>query len=58
MTEGREIPDGSLVIGAPGKAVRELGAKEIAGLLDAARHYQERMRRYRDGLAVALAIRD
>lgn len=53
VTKGREIPDGSLVIGAPGKAVRELDAKEIAGLLDSAKHYQERMRMYRDGLAVA-----
>lgn len=53
VTKGREIPDGSLVIGAPGKAVRDLDAKEIGGLLDSARHYQERMGKYRDGLAVA-----
>jgi len=50
VTEGKEIPAGSLVIGAPGKVVRALDAAAIAGLLASARHYQANMRRFRDGL--------
>ncbi len=50
VTEGKEIPDGSLVMGAPGKVVRELDEKAIAGLRASALHYQDNMRRFRDGL--------
>ncbi len=50
ITEGKEIPDGSLVMGAPGKVVRQLDDAAIAGLLASARHYQDNMRRFRDGL--------
>ena len=50
ITEGKEIPDGSLVMGTPGKVVRELDDKAIAGLRASALHYQDNMRRFRDGL--------
>jgi len=50
VTEGKEIPDGSLVMGAPGRVVRSLDADAIAALRASAVHYQERMRRFRDGL--------
>ena len=50
ITEGKEIPDGSLVMGAPGKVVRMLDAAAIVRLGQSARHYQDNMRRYRDGL--------
>ncbi|MRU13858.1 gamma carbonic anhydrase family protein [Roseovarius sp. A21] len=50
VTEGKEIPDGSLVMGAPGKVVRELDDKAIQGLRASALHYQQNMRRFRDGL--------
>ena len=50
ITEGKEIPPGSLVVGAPGKVIRALDDEAIAGLAASARTYQERMRRYRDGL--------
>lgn len=52
ITEGKEIPDGSLVMGAPGKVVRELDDRAIQGLTWSAVHYQENMRRFRDGLTV------
>jgi len=52
ITEGKEIPDGSLVMGAPGKVVRELDQTAIQGLTASALHYQENMRRFRDGLTV------
>ncbi|WP_102223286.1 gamma carbonic anhydrase family protein [Acidimangrovimonas sediminis] len=50
ITEGKEIPDGSLVMGAPGKVVRTLDDTARQGLIGSARHYQDNMRRFRDGL--------
>ncbi len=50
ITEGKEIPDGALVMGAPGRVVRELDEMAIAGFRQTARHYQERMRLFREGL--------
>ncbi len=50
ITEGKEIPDGSLVMGAPGKVVRHLDEAAIKGLEMSAIHYQDNMRRFRDGL--------
>ncbi|SEK27030.1 Carbonic anhydrase or acetyltransferase, isoleucine patch superfamily [Roseovarius nanhaiticus] len=50
ITEGKEIPDGSLVMGAPGKVIRTLDAAAIEGLRQSALHYQQNMRRYREGL--------
>ncbi|MEX0731666.1 MAG: gamma carbonic anhydrase family protein [Aquisalimonadaceae bacterium] len=49
ITEGKDIPDGSLVMGSPGKVVRQLNDDEIAGLAESARHYVENGRRYRSG---------
>ena len=51
VTEGKEIPDGTLAVGAPAKVVRQLDDKAIEGLRWSAKHYQENMRRFRDGLA-------
>ena len=39
VTEGRTIPPRSLVIGSPGKVVREISDEELAGLLESAQHY-------------------
>lgn len=50
ITEGKEIPDGSLVMGAPGKVVRQLDETAFENLRRSASHYQDNMRRYRDGL--------
>lgn len=52
ITERTEIPPGSLVLGAPGKVVRQLDGDTIAGLTTTAKKYQENMRRFRDGLTV------
>ena len=52
ITEGKVIPDGSLVMGAPGKVVRDLDEAAIARLEMSALHYQNAMRRFRDGLEV------
>ena len=47
ITENKVIPGGSLVMGVPGKVVRELDAQAIAGLRASALHYQDNMRRFR-----------
>lgn len=50
ITEGKEIPPGALVMGAPGRVVRELAEAERAGLLDSARRYAANAARFRAGL--------
>ena len=50
VTEGKEIPDHSLVMGSPGKVVRRLDEAALEALRDSARRYQDNMRRFRDGL--------
>lgn len=50
VTENKVIPDGSLVMGAPGKVVRQLDEAAQAGLLASAEHYRQNMRRFRAGL--------
>jgi carbonic anhydrase/acetyltransferase-like protein (isoleucine patch superfamily) len=53
--EGKVIPDGSLVVGMPGKVIRELDDAAIAGLRASAMHYQENAARYRSNLRVVRA---
>jgi len=53
ITEGKVIPDNSLVIGSPGKIVRNLTDDEIAGLRANSAHYVELMEIYRTGLVPA-----
>ncbi|HBB55550.1 MAG TPA: gamma carbonic anhydrase family protein [Hyphomonadaceae bacterium] len=53
ITEGKEIPDRSLVVGAPGKIIREVTDADIAMLRASAAHYVENGRRYRQGLTTA-----
>lgn len=52
ITEGKVIPDNSMVMGAPGKVIRELTEQEIAGLKGSAAHYREKARRFQAGLVV------
>ena len=52
ITENKTIPDGSLVMGTPGKVARELDNKAIMGLRASALHYQDNMRRFKAGLSV------
>ncbi len=46
IPEGMEIPDGSLVVGCPGKIRRNLSEEEIAGLRQNAEHYVDNMIRF------------
>jgi len=50
IPEGKQIPDRSLVMGAPGRVVREVGDKDIEGLKYAAEVYLEKWQRHRAGL--------
>jgi carbonic anhydrase/acetyltransferase-like protein (isoleucine patch superfamily) len=42
VAEGKEIPPGSMVMGVPGKVVREVTAEEQKRFLENAQHYVER----------------
>lgn len=44
ISENKEIPDGSLVMGMPGKVIRKLSTEEIASLKDNADEYVQEAR--------------
>jgi len=50
VTEGKEFPDGSMILGSPAKAVRQLSPEQIQGLKMSAKHYVDNARRYKTGL--------
>lgn len=52
ITEGKEIPDNSLVMGAPGKVVREISPEQARMLSAGAMHYVENWKRYRRELSL------
>lgn len=53
LPEGKEVPDNSLVVGTPGRVVREVTPEEIEGLKQSARHYAGNARRFARGLTQA-----
>ena len=46
ITESKEIPDNSLVIGSPGKIIRQLTDDEIEAVKKNAIRYQENWKKY------------
>jgi carbonic anhydrase/acetyltransferase-like protein (isoleucine patch superfamily) len=52
ITEGKQIPDGSVVMGSPGKIVRQVTDAERRVLEGSAAHYVENARRFRLQLSV------
>ena len=50
VPEGKVIPDRSLVLGSPGKVMRELSDADIARIQDGVSHYVEKIKRYREQL--------
>jgi len=50
IPEGKEIPDNSLVMGAPGKVVKTVGPDQVEMIRLSAAHYVENWKRHRDGL--------
>src|SRR5437868_8079254 len=53
ISEGKVIPDNSLVMGAPGKVVRELSPEQAAVMAAGSLHYVENWKRYRRELKEA-----
>ncbi|MGH8528657.1 MAG: gamma carbonic anhydrase family protein [Nevskiales bacterium] len=53
IPEGKDIPDGSLVVGSPGKVVRQLMPQEIQAITLSARHYVENARRFKSELSLS-----
>ena len=50
VTEGKEFPDGSLIVGSPAVAMRSLSAEQIERVKHAATHYVDNAKRFRAGL--------
>jgi carbonic anhydrase/acetyltransferase-like protein (isoleucine patch superfamily) len=50
IMEGKEIPDGSLVLGSPGRVVRFLTEAEIKSISEIAHHYLQKSAVYRKSL--------
>ena len=46
ITENKEIPDNSLVIGSPGKVVREVTEEEKKAVAENTKHYQDNWKKY------------
>lgn len=50
VTEGKSFPDGTLILGAPARVVRELSPEQITGMQHGAAHYVENAKRFRSDL--------
>ena len=46
VREGMEVPEGSMVLGIPGKVVRQMSDEQIKGINSTAFHYQENWRNF------------
>ncbi len=51
ITEGKEIPDGSLVLGSPGRVARKITDDDIRDLKLSAEHYVQNFKRYKNKLS-------
>ena len=52
ITQGKEIPDNSMVLGSPGKVVREVTQEEIVELKHSAEHYVANFKRFKKELQI------
>ena len=50
VTEGKEFPDGSMIMGSPAKVVRQLTPEQIEGLRRSAQGYMKNAQRFKAGL--------
>lgn len=47
ITEGKKFPDGSMIVGSPGRMIRKLSDEEISQLAQIAEIYVKKIARYR-----------
>ncbi len=52
ITQGKEIPDNSMVLGSPGKVAREVTQEEIVELKHSAEHYVANFKRFKKELQI------
>jgi carbonic anhydrase/acetyltransferase-like protein (isoleucine patch superfamily) len=50
VTENKEFPPNSLIMGSPAKVVRKLTEKEIASIKESAEHYMELAKEHKNSL--------
>ena len=50
ISEGKEFADGSMILGSPGRVLRQLGERELAVMKISAQTYVHNHKRFRDGL--------
>tara|TARA_B100001996_G_scaffold229696_1_gene177060 strand:- start:1058 stop:1576 length:519 start_codon:yes stop_codon:yes gene_type:complete len=50
VTEGKEFPENSLIMGSPAKVIRELKAEEVMMIKLSAKHYVENAKRFQKDL--------
>ncbi|MEY4592759.1 MAG: hypothetical protein RIR18_1654, partial [Pseudomonadota bacterium] len=55
IPEGKVFPDRVLIVGSPGKVIRELTDEEVAKLERSAAHYVKNAARYQAGLQIISA---
>ena len=46
VTEGKEFPDGSMILGSPAKVAKTLTSEQMAGIEDIAGRYVKNAQRY------------
>ena len=47
VTEGKEFPDGSMILGSPARAVKTLTPEQIQGIQRIAQHYVDNAKKFR-----------
>jgi carbonic anhydrase/acetyltransferase-like protein (isoleucine patch superfamily) len=50
IAEGKEFPDGSMILGSPGRVLRSLSERDLAILKISAQTYVHNYKRFKDGL--------
>lgn len=50
ILENQKIPDGSLVVGSPGKVIKTFSEEEIEKMKWFSKHYVDKTKRFKDGL--------
>ncbi|MCY1556384.1 Protein YrdA [compost metagenome] len=50
VTEGKEFPDGTMILGSPARVAKTLSPEQIEGLRMSAKHYTDNAARFRKTL--------